>query len=745
MRLFKLADAVKAAYNPFDRKPRVINFSVIESCNARCIMCNIWKSNDGSSLSPESLEALAQPFFDHVSHVGLSGGEPFLRDDLDQIVEALSSALPRMRSISITSHGFNVERIRRELPILKKICDEKRLSLSINFSVDGDSRAHELQRRVPGGFAKTIESIDIATRCDVPISLQFTATRRNVYTMPYIADLARELNTSVTFRLATEIARLDNRGQDADYLLTEGQISFFADFITSDNTMRSSSLGKRLFYRKLATQILSIERKRTNPCIFQKNGVFISGHGRIHPCSVGGDAVGDITTVNQLNTDIISKAQRTLVREVCNNCVHDQSGIHSPKEYLTEWIDRKFGIRHVFTRVSLAAKLLPALRSPHFAPLKTEALSLDARILAIGQYGGEHVGDAAILGGVLNNESIVGRKIDVLSIRTDRTRMWLSDLKNSEAVNVVSLKEAITNISKYDLILYAGGPIMDLPSILGMHLSLLNRRNKDTPFIITGAGYLEIKSKLSLFLVRRLLQSAAAITVRSERSKVDLYHHYGINSTVIEDPAITYLKSVYGSHPKKGPDAVKKCLINLRPLWNRYIGSNANVDLGEARVRLLNVISEAVNSITASYLGEVYFEFIAFNADQFGMSDFEMGIELSRKLKKNTQFSVNYREFGVEELARTVSQFDFAICMRLHACAFTLTRGIPTLGIEYASGFGKVAQLFSEQNSSGSCFNFQEISVQDVVDFVEKNLSHSVPLPSDISYGSQGEEGEFLV
>jgi molybdenum cofactor biosynthesis enzyme MoaA len=64
------------------------------NCNARCTMCDIWRNRVRDELRPEEHAALPASLRD----VNLSGGEPFLRDDLAAIVAAIAQAAPACAS-----------------------------------------------------------------------------------------------------------------------------------------------------------------------------------------------------------------------------------------------------------------------------------------------------------------------------------------------------------------------------------------------------------------------------------------------------------------------------------------------------------------------------------------------------------------------------------------------------------------------------------------------------------------------
>lgn len=75
-------------------------------CNAKCHMCDIWRSptRPSEELKPEYLERLP----DGLGRVNVTGGEPMLRADIEDIIEILYR---KARLVEISTNGFYTERI----------------------------------------------------------------------------------------------------------------------------------------------------------------------------------------------------------------------------------------------------------------------------------------------------------------------------------------------------------------------------------------------------------------------------------------------------------------------------------------------------------------------------------------------------------------------------------------------------------------------------------------------------------
>ena len=103
---------VQSIRNQRDSLPRMLTYTVTFRCNARCIMCDSWKMSGEGDLSLEEIQRLLQqlPTMDVVR---LTGGEPFVRTDLPEIVALVQKHIQPLW-LHITSNGFLTDRIRTQ-------------------------------------------------------------------------------------------------------------------------------------------------------------------------------------------------------------------------------------------------------------------------------------------------------------------------------------------------------------------------------------------------------------------------------------------------------------------------------------------------------------------------------------------------------------------------------------------------------------------------------------------------------
>ena len=90
-------------------------------------------------------------------HLTITGGEPFLRKDLTEIISEIinSSGVPR---VSIKSNGFYLKRIQDYVP--KLISKYPNTEFTLSISLDGPKIIHDKVRNFKGAYDKVLETVE---------------------------------------------------------------------------------------------------------------------------------------------------------------------------------------------------------------------------------------------------------------------------------------------------------------------------------------------------------------------------------------------------------------------------------------------------------------------------------------------------------------------------------------------------------------------------------------------------------
>jgi len=168
------------------RTPKKIDIAITNRCNLRCRYCYHFESSGDVSGDLPAREWLR--FFEElnrcaVMEVALAGGEPFMRDDLKEIIDGIVQN--RMR-FAILSNGTLIDDDMAAFLVATKRCNY------VQVSIDGSMpESHDVMRGM-GSFAKALKGLMTLRRHGVPAAVRVTIHRKNVHDLEGIAKLLLE-------------------------------------------------------------------------------------------------------------------------------------------------------------------------------------------------------------------------------------------------------------------------------------------------------------------------------------------------------------------------------------------------------------------------------------------------------------------------------------------------------------------------------------------------------------------------
>ena len=153
------------------RTPREVEIQITSRCNLRCRYCSFFDNPEPEYLDLPTGEWLR--FFDELGALGvmkttLTGGEPFLREDLPLLVDGI--VRNRMR-FSILSNGAAIRDGMAEYLASTGRCD------GVQVSVDGSGPATHDVFRGAGSFDGAVRGLRTLLRHRVPATSRVTVHR----------------------------------------------------------------------------------------------------------------------------------------------------------------------------------------------------------------------------------------------------------------------------------------------------------------------------------------------------------------------------------------------------------------------------------------------------------------------------------------------------------------------------------------------------------------------------------------
>lgn len=180
--------------NGFFPAPLLVNLEITKRCNLRCIHCDIRKM-------PETYQDIIKKEFSTseikdivnslkslgTKYISISGGEPFLRKDIFEIIEYIKN---RDMGLHISSNGALVTK-----EVAKRIND---LGLNaISISLDAVTpELHDEIRGVKGAYDMAVTAISNLVNCEdkhIQVGISPIITDLNLYELPELVDFAKDL------------------------------------------------------------------------------------------------------------------------------------------------------------------------------------------------------------------------------------------------------------------------------------------------------------------------------------------------------------------------------------------------------------------------------------------------------------------------------------------------------------------------------------------------------------------------
>jgi MoaA/NifB/PqqE/SkfB family radical SAM enzyme len=271
--------------------------AVTYKCNSRCIMCNIWKIREHfGELTVGDFSNLPQDLKD----INISGGEPFLRTDLKEIIQAIKNRCPEAKVV-ISSNGFATELIISQMREIKKIMP----NIGIAISIDGIGQVHNKIRGIENGFEKATTTISKLRELGIKnLKIGFTIGEYNAKELFEVYALAKKLETELSL---TVVHSSEN------YFGQENEIKNIELVVKSLNWLIEKELAAwnyknwgRAYFAYGAREFVKTG-ERVLPDYSGILSIFVNPQGVIYPCDVSNQKLGNLKNINDIENIKISQ------------------------------------------------------------------------------------------------------------------------------------------------------------------------------------------------------------------------------------------------------------------------------------------------------------------------------------------------------------------------------------------------------------------------------------------------------
>lgn len=309
-------------------KLQAASLEVTHRCVARCVMCNIWRiPHDVPELATESwLQLLSSPVFSDLRELDVTGGEPFLKKDLVDLLtgigELKQANFKGLRSIAVTTNGLLPERVLGQTEKILGASRGQDVDLVMVCAMDAVGDVHDQIRNYPDAWRKVNETIEGLVKLreafsNLVIGLKTTVLPVNVGELQKISNYAaaRGLFTIISPCIITE-GRYLNEELGANLAFNREEIRKMLDFYEGE--------GFRWGYHRKALVGYLKSGAMKKPCSCGFNYFFVRSNGEVYLCPLINRPAGNVKELEVENI-LNSEAARRIRRKVgafpeCRRC-----------------------------------------------------------------------------------------------------------------------------------------------------------------------------------------------------------------------------------------------------------------------------------------------------------------------------------------------------------------------------------------------------------------------------------------
>ncbi len=305
-------------------------------CNAKCTMCNRYKvpSKPEEEISIETIKKLPEMYFTNIT-----GGEPFIRDDLKDIVREL---LKKSDRIVISTNGFFTDRI-------VELCKEFP-QVGIRISIEGLEKTNNEIRGLDDGFNRGYTTLKKLVEMGMKdVGFGMTVQDRNA------ADLVPLYNISDELGMEFATASLHNSFYFVESNnIIKDRLTVAQNFEDLVNRLLDSNSPKKWFRAYFNHGLINyiFSQKRLLPCDMSFDTFFIDPYGDVMPCN----GTKEKQVMGNLNRqsweELWNSEQAEKVRSFVRNCDRNcwMIGSVSPAMHKYIYKPAAWVIKHKFLR-----------------------------------------------------------------------------------------------------------------------------------------------------------------------------------------------------------------------------------------------------------------------------------------------------------------------------------------------------------------------------------------------------------
>ena len=303
---------------------QVPNYAIVYvdgRCNMHCDFCchAAMDARNSSNIMPSDWGYVFKRA-KSLLHLTITGGEPFLRKDLTDIISEIvnNSGVPR---VSIKSNGFYLERIKEYIPEL--ISRHKNTEFTLSISLDGPKDIHDKVRNFKGAYDKVVETVNSMEkyRKEKNFFLRLASVLTNE-TKDFLPGLLNQTDKwPIDFH---EVILVRDIPDEEQLKLKEIYRELSANQQKKSSSGWKKSFNGKIFDKLYKETIKRLEKnKNHSPCVAGSRFVEIFPDGVVRGCEV--EKLWDMSTIGKVEkqkdiVDILNSQKAKEFAKFAKNC-----------------------------------------------------------------------------------------------------------------------------------------------------------------------------------------------------------------------------------------------------------------------------------------------------------------------------------------------------------------------------------------------------------------------------------------
>lgn len=303
----------------------LLQFHITGKCNLRCRHC-YRTEGDVERLSFEDVVQIIEQFkelreeYNRVhriskkGHINITGGEPFYREDIKEILEYLGEN-KRYFSYGILTNGSFIDD--KIIAILRKT------GVSfVQMSIDGDEKTHDFLR-ADGDYERVLNTAEYLEKSGIKTYISFTANKENYKFLPKVAKECRK--RKITKLWSDRLVPIGNGSEMQDLAITKAEMP---EYIKYMKKAQGNFLIRKLYPKTQVTmnRALQFQNSRGNiySCSAANSLITVDEFGNVMPCRrmpiVCGNAFELTLRDIYFNNETFKELRKNIIAKECSQC-----------------------------------------------------------------------------------------------------------------------------------------------------------------------------------------------------------------------------------------------------------------------------------------------------------------------------------------------------------------------------------------------------------------------------------------